>query len=207
VKSPQRGARTSAGDRRQVGMSTNAGQSRGLLNELSAGRPGAALFREALSLSREEGDRSGEALALNNIGPRTSRRASSPRPRRISSGRSTSASRRRYHGRWRIPPQPRRDAGPDGEVRPGAHSLFARARPAADRRDTRAAAWSAYQHRDDLRLPGPLRRRGQVEGRGLQAFRELKQRDTWFGEILSAWAAASPSPGARKRPRGTSTRR
>jgi hypothetical protein len=41
----------------------------GLLNE-SLGRPAEALplFREALALSREAGDRSGEALALNNIG-------------------------------------------------------------------------------------------------------------------------------------------
>ena len=140
-----------------------------LLNE-GSGRPDEALplFREALSLAREAGDRGGEALALNNIGvgvPGEGRvlrgadllRAGARHPRA-----AEGAARNRRH-----PPQPRRDARQDGQVRPGARALPASALDAAPGRRRHAhRGHGVVQHRHDLRLPGPLRRGGQVEGRG-----------------------------------------
>jgi tetratricopeptide (TPR) repeat protein/tRNA A-37 threonylcarbamoyl transferase component Bud32 len=158
-----------------------------LLNE-GLGRPGEALphFREALSLMREGGDRSGEALALNNIGVAY-----------LAKGEFSEA--QTYFERAL---DIREKLNVAREMADTLHNLgetlyrmgkfdqaLARYGRALDARrsdgDALAAAKESYSIGTIFDYQGRYGAAAKSKGEALQAFRDLKQRDAWLGEILS----------------------
>ena len=76
--------------------------------------------------------------------------------------------------------------GQDGQVRPGAHALPARARTRGGPTATRAPRrWSRSSIGTIFDYQGRYGAAVKSKGEALQAFRDLKQRDFWLGEILS----------------------
>jgi eukaryotic-like serine/threonine-protein kinase len=157
------------------------------LNE-GLGRPVEALprFREALSLMREEGNRSGEALALNNIGVAY-----------LAKGEFSEA--QTYFERAL---DIREQQKVPQEIADTLHNLgetyskmgkfdqaLARYLKALDTRraagDARTAAMESYSIGTIFDYQGRYGAAVKSKGEALQAFRGLKQRDFWLGEILS----------------------
>ena len=169
------------------GMSTTLVSLGGLLNE-TIGRPDQALplFREALSLSREEGDRSGEALALNNIGAAYFAKGE------FSEAQTYFERALDIREQTKVPREMADTLHNLGETlgRMGKYDqALTRYLRALDLRrtdgDTRAAAMESYSIGTIFDYQGRYGAAAKSKGEALQAFRELKQRDTWFGEILS----------------------
>ena len=139
-----------------------------LLND-SLGRPDEALplLREALDIARNDGNRTTESLALNNIGAAY-----------LSKGQYSDA--QTYFERaleLREQSKVGRDIADTlhnlgetlnkmGKYRSVDLTLPARARAAAVGRRQAQRGDRVLQHRRHLRLPGPIRGRRQVEGRG-----------------------------------------
>jgi tetratricopeptide (TPR) repeat protein/tRNA A-37 threonylcarbamoyl transferase component Bud32 len=158
-----------------------------LLNE-GLGRPDEALphFREALSLLREEGDRSGEALALNNIGAAYFTKGES------SEAQTYFERALDIRERTKVPQEMADTLHNLGLTldRMGKYDqALARYLRALDLRradgDTRAAAIESYSIGTIFDYQGRYGAAVKSKGEALQAFRDLKQRDVWLGEILS----------------------
>jgi len=169
------------------GMSTTLITLGGVLNE-SLGRPDEALplFREALSLMREEGDRGGEALALNNIGSAYLEKGE------FSEAQTYFERALDIREQTKVPEEIANTLHNLGETL-GRMGKFDQAltrylRALELRRadgDTRTAAMESYSIGTIFDYQGRYGAAAKSKGGALQAFRDLKQRDYWFGEILS----------------------
>ena len=157
-----------------------------LLNE-TLGRPDEALprFREALSLTREEGDRSGEALALNNIGVAYLAKGE------FSEAQTYFERALDIREQQKVPQEIADTLHNLGETlgRMGKYDqALARYLKALDARradgDARTAAMESYSIGTIFDYQGRYGAAVKSKGEALQAFRDLKQRDVWFGEIL-----------------------
>jgi len=159
----------------------------GLLDE-GLGRPDEALplLREALALLREEGDRSGEALVLNNIG------AAYLAKGEFSEAQTYFERALDIREQIKVP----REIGDTlhnlGETlgRMGKYDqALTRYLRALDLRrtdgDTRTAAMESYSIGTIFDYQGRYGAAAKSKGEALQAYRDLKQRDFWLGEILS----------------------
>jgi len=157
-----------------------------LLNE-SLGRPGEALphFREALSLAREEGDRGGEALALNNIGVAYLAKGE------FSEAQTYFERALDIREQRKVPREIADTLHNLGETlyRMGKfdQALTRYGRALDVRRadgDTLTAAKESYSLGTIFDYQGRYGAAAKSKGEALKAFRDLKQRDSWLGEIL-----------------------
>ena len=171
----------------KAGMALTLTNLGALLHE-GLGRPNDALplLKEALSLRREQGDRGGEALALNAIGNAY-----------LAKGEFSEA--QTYFERAL---EIREQAKVPSEMADTLHNLgetlakmgkydqaLTRYLRALDLRrsdgDTRSAAIESYSIGTIFDYQGRYGAAVKSKSEALQAFRGLKQRDFWFGEILS----------------------
>ena len=182
-----------------------------LLNE-SLGRPDEALplFREALSLTREEGDRGRRSAgAEQHRRRRTWRRASSPRRRPTSSGRSTSASSPRCRGRLPTPctTSARRSAGWASTTR-RSRATCGRSSCGGPTATRGPRPMESYSIGTIFDYQGRYGAAVKSKGEALQAFRRLEAaRRLARRDPERRSATASRSPAAPTRRRRTSTRR
>ncbi len=160
----------------------------GVLQNEGFGRPDEALplFREALSLLREEGDRGGEALALNNIGVAYLAKGE------FSEAQTYFERALDIREQQKVPQEIADTLHNLGETlgRMGKYDqALARYLKALDARraagDARTAAMESYSIGTIFDYQGRYGAAGKSKGEALQAFRDLKRKDFWLGEILS----------------------
>ncbi len=158
-----------------------------LLNE-GLGRPDEALplFREALSLQREQGDRGGEGLTLNAIGTAYLAKGE------FSEAQTYFERALEIREQRKVPQEMADTLHNLGETlsRMGKYDqALTRYLRALDLRraegNTRTAAMESYSIGTIFDYQGRYGAAVKSKGEALQAFRDLKQRDVWFGEILS----------------------
>jgi eukaryotic-like serine/threonine-protein kinase len=158
-----------------------------LLNE-GLGRPDEALphFREALSLLREGGDRGGEALALNNIGVAYLAKGE------FSEAQTYFERALDIREQQKVPQEIADTLHNLGETlnRMGKYDqALTRYLKALDARraagDVRTAAMESYSIGTIFDYQGRYGAAAKSKSEALQAFRNLKQKDFWLGEILS----------------------
>ncbi len=163
-----------------------------LLND-SLGRPDDALplLRESLSLLREQGDRGGEALALNNLGTVYLAKG------QYSDAQTYFERALEIRERTKVPRDIADTLHNLGETlnKMGRYDqALQRYLKALDLRredgDKRSAAMESYSIGAIFDYQGRHGAAVKSKEEALQAFRDLKQRDFWFGEILSGYGAS-----------------